>query len=309
MIYTLTLNPSIDYTVTVSEFCLGELNRSGNEKFFPGGKGINVSLVLKELGIASTTLGFVGGFTGEQIRSMLAAHNIDTDFLETAGGCSRVNVKMRETESGLETEMNGSGPVISREEKNRLFDRLLCLGEKDTLVLAGSIPRSLPDTIYEEICGLVRPHAVRVVVDASGDLLRRVLVQHPFLIKPNRQELEELFGVQIKDREDAICYAQKLRQEGAQQVLVSLAGDGAVLVGEGGAVYQMDAPDGKRVNSVGSGDSVIAGFLAGLELGKPVQDAFRLGVCAGSATAFSEGLACRGGILRLYEDLKQKEDA
>ena len=307
MIYTVTLNPSIDYVVTVPSFQNGELNRSQEEAFFPGGKGINVSVVLKNLGVESTALGFVAGFTGDKIEAMLREKEILTDFIKLPEGNSRVNVKMHSLADGVETEINGNGPQIPPEYVSRLKDELCKLKEGDTLILAGSIPSSVSESVYEEICNMLSGKGVRIVVDAEKRLAERVLKYKPFLIKPNHHELGEMFGVQLDTREEALIYARKLRTRGAGNIIVSMAGNGAVYVGEDGEEYEMDAPEGTVVNSVGSGDSMVAGFLAALntsanEQEKRMETAFRTAVCAGSACAFLQGLPERGDVEKLIKE-------
>lgn len=294
MIYTVTLNPSIDYVVTVLDFQNGGLNRTNREAFLAGGKGNNVSVVLNHLGVKSTTLGFVAGFTGDKIVSMLQEKGICTEFIRLPKGNSRVNIKMHSLSDNAETEINGSGPDISAEHLQELFGKLRGIKEGDTLILAGSIPPSVPDTIYEDICAMLSGKNIRLIVDAEKRLLDKVIKYKPFLLKPNHRELGEMFHTTIRTKADALFYAQKLCEMGAQQVIVSMAGDGAVFVGRTGEVYEMDAPKGRVINSVGSGDSMIAGFLAALEgAGADTKTAFEMSVCAGSACAFMQGLPNR----------------
>lgn len=296
MIYTVTFNPSLDYIVTVADFTPGSVNRTKDEKIFPGGKGINVSMVLKNLGFENTALGFLAGFTGEHVQQLLQEKGVSTDFIWVKEGMSRINVKLR---SGLETEINGQGPAITEADIACLYEKLDALQAGDILVLAGSIPNVMPSSIYMDIMKHLEGRAIKVVVDATKDLLKNVLPYHPFLIKPNNHELGELFGVSLSDKEDVICYAKKLQEQGARNVLVSMAGDGAVLAAEDGSVYQSKAPKGVVKNSVGAGDSMVAGFLAGyLEQGT-YADAFKMGVCTGSASAFSEELATKAEVQAL----------
>ncbi|MGN0342382.1 MAG: 1-phosphofructokinase [Roseburia sp.] len=295
MIYTVTFNPSLDYIVTVRNFSLGKVNRTQKELIYPGGKGINVSIVLTNLGVENRALGFVAGFTGEEIARMLQEKGVQTDFIHVKEGNSRINVKLR---SARETEINGQGPAIEASDIRTLYQKLDQLTSEDILVLAGSIPDVMPDSMYMDIMAHLQEKHVRVVVDATRDLLMNVLEYHPFLIKPNHHELGEIFDVKLTDKDQVITYAKKMQQRGAQNVLVSMAGDGAVLVTEDGAEYRMNAPEGQVVNSVGAGDSMVAGFLAGYTVTGDFGTAFRYGVCAGSASAFSEGLATREEVER-----------
>ncbi|MGN0700848.1 MAG: 1-phosphofructokinase [Oscillospiraceae bacterium] len=298
MVYTVTFNPAIDYVVGVGELKGGQINRAASEQVFFGGKGINVSLVLAELGIRSRALGFVAGFTGRAIEDGIRSEYIETDFVHLSGGFSRINVKIKSAE---ETELNGQGPEITESDVERLFEKLNALQSGDTLVLAGSIPASLPQDIYERILAAVSGRGIRTVVDATKGLLLNVLKYKPFLIKPNHIELGELFGVTLSQTDEIVSYAQKLRDMGAQNVLVSRAGDGAVLVDENGAVHSCGVYSGVVRNSVGAGDSMLAGFLAGCESGD-YDYALRLGTAAGGATAFSDGLATKAEIFRLQSE-------
>ena len=330
MIYTITLNPSLDYMVRVADLKIGAVNRADGEMLRAGGKGINVSIMLKNLGIESTALGFVGGFTGEEICRQLEKQGIRTDFTEIPGGVSRINVKLRvgrETEINgggpeistetpeaeingggpevseeiREMEINGGGPGISVEIRERLFEKLARMDSGDILVLAGSIPSSLPDTLYRDILNHVAKKDVKVAVDASGKSLLRAVEGHPFLIKPNQHELGEIFGAAVENRESGVRYARKLQKMGAENVLVSLAEQGAFLLTAAGDVFSCGAPDGRLVNSVGAGDSMVAGFLAGyLERGD-YPYALKMGVCAGSASAFCEEFAGREQVRAIME--------
>lgn len=299
MIYTLTLNPSLDYIVQSPNFKIGYLNRTVNETILPGGKGINVSIVLKELGVKSVALGFLAGFVGDDIKYMIDELDIVADFIAVPNGMSRLNVKIR---GAVETELNGQGPHIDSASMQELLDKLSHLTSDDVLVLAGNIPRRLNQSIYTEICELVSKNGVCVVVDATMGLLTDTLKYHPFLIKPNHQELGDIFDVEISDKSEAATYARKLQEYGARNVLVSMAGNGAVLVTESGEIFEMDAPKGDAVNSVGAGDSMVAGFLAGYYETKDYEYALKKGVCAGSASAFSIGLATAGDIDRLMKE-------
>ena len=301
MIYTVTFNPSLDYIVGTEGFQLGNTNRTVSELMLPGGKGINVSTVLKNLGIESTALGFTAGFTGEEIRRRVSGLGFRSEFIDVGNGFSRINVKMKEFDG---TEINGQGPVIGEDAVGRLMERLDSLEEGDTLVLAGSIPASMPDSIYSDILARLEGKGVVSIVDATKDLLLNVLKYRPFLIKPNHHELGEIFGVDLERREDVVPYAEKLQEQGAQNVLVSMGGKGAVLLDAEGSVHMLPVPKGTLVNAVGSGDSMVAGFLAGWTEKKDYEHAFRMGISAGSASAFSELLATKEEILGLYETLQ-----
>lgn len=296
MIYTVTFNPSLDYIVTVDHFTRGIVNRTKNEIIFPGGKGINVSIVLKNLGHDNTALGFLAGFTGTQIQTMLEEKGINADFIKVKDGISRINVKLRSDE---ESEINGQGPNILPGDIQKLYEKLDTLQKGDILILAGSIPDIMPGSIYKDIMEHLQDKHLDIVVDATKDLLVNVLSYHPFLIKPNNHELGEIFGVELKEKSDVILYAKKMQEKGARNVLVSMAGDGAVLVTETGEVFQAEAPKGKVVNSVGAGDSMVAGFIAGYMEEHNYADAFRWGVCTGSASAFSEELATKREVIFL----------
>lgn len=300
MIYTVTFNPAIDYVVHADDMQVGAVNRSRKEEVYFGGKGINVSVVLHELGLASKALGFVAGFTGEAIEQGLRADGIETDFIHLEKGFSRINVKIK---SGEETELNGQGPEIPEDKLRQLFDQLEQVQDGDTIILAGSIPASLPADVYEQILRHLSGKQVRAVVDATRDLLVNVLKYKPFLIKPNNFELGEIFGVPLKDDVDEIVrYAGKLQEMGARNVLVSMAGDGAVLLDENGGVHACGVCKGAVKNSVGAGDSMVAGFVAGCETGD-YDYALKLGTATGGATAFSEGLAKKELIAELLQQL------
>lgn len=301
MIYTVTFNPSLDYIVAVDNFEVGMTNRTSEEQLYAGGKGINVSIVLKNLEIDSTALGFVAGFTGEEIIRRVKNAGIKADFISIKNGISRINVKLKSIEG---TEINGLGPVIDRESISKLEKKLDTLTKGDTLVLAGSIPASLPNDTYEVIASKMLEKKVTVVVDATNNLLVNVLKHKPFLVKPNNYELGEIFGVKLKEKEDVIPYAKKLRQMGAKNVLVSMAAKGAVLVDEYGEVFTANSPKGTLVNGVGAGDSMVAGFLAGYIKFKNYEDAFRMGIAAGSASAFSEKLATKEEVEPIYKKVE-----
>ena len=302
MIYTVTFNPSLDYIISIDHFQAGKINRTADELILPGGKGINVSIILKNLGYDNTALGFLAGFTGKEIQRLLGEIGIRTDFIHAENGLSRINVKMR---SDQETEINGRGPLIREEELAKLFRQLDRLEAEDILVLSGSIPSSIPETIYMEIMNYLDGRGVRITVDAEKELLLKVLPYHPFLIKPNELELGSIFQTEIRSKEDALIHARKLREMGARNVLVSMAEKGAVLITETGEAYQAQAPKGTLRNSVGAGDSMVAGFLAGYLKNHDYREAFHLGVCAGSATAFCDGLA---GKLEIEVLMSKAED-
>lgn len=290
MIYTVTFNPSLDYIVRVDDFKLGQVNRTTEEIIYAGGKGINVSMVLKNLGFNSTALGFLAGFTGQEIRRLMEQQGVNADFIEVEKGISRINLKLRSQE---ESEINGQGPDIQEKDIQKLYQKLDRLQMDDVLVLAGSIPSVMPGSMYMDIMKYLEDKKLKIVVDATRDLLVNVLPYHPFVVKPNNHELGEIFGVELKSKQDVIVYARKLREMGARNVIVSMAGDGAVFVGEDDSIYESDAPKGTVVNSVGAGDSMVAGFLAGYLRTGDYREAFKLGVCTGSASAFSERLATR----------------
>lgn len=302
MIYTVTFNPSLDYIVSVNDFQLGLTNKTDSELILPGGKGINVSTILMNLGIDSTAFGFAAGFTGEEIIREVEAMGIRSDFIKIDSGISRINLKLKNIDG---TEINGSGPEISEEKIEELLRKLDILGEGDILVLAGSIPASMPADMYSTIMERLQHKNVTFIVDATKDLLINVLKYKPFLIKPNNHELGELFDVKLTTREEVIPYGKKLQKQGARNVLISMAGEGAVLVAEDGSVYEAPAPKGTLVNAVGAGDSMVAGFTAGWIEKKDYRHAFYMGVSAGSASAFSEYLATKEEIMDLYEKVSK----
>lgn len=298
MIYTLTFNPSLDYIVTVSDFTCGIVNRTTEEIIFPGGKGINVSMVLKNLGYESTALGYYAGFTGDKLKTLLEEKGIKTDFIPVKEGLTRINVKIRSTQ---ESEINAQGPAISKEDIQKLYEKLDNLADGDILVMAGSIPDVMPGTMYMDIMKHLQEKNLKIVVDATKNLLVNVLPFHPFLIKPNNHELGEIFGVKITEKADVIHYAKQLQEKGARNVLVSMAGEGAVLVAEDGTVYRSEAPKGTVINSVGAGDSMVAGFLAGYMESESYEKAFKMGVYTGSASAFSKELATKDEVEELWK--------
>lgn len=300
MIYTVTFNPSLDYIVSVENFRLGLTNRTSSELMLPGGKGVNVSTVLMNLGIENTALGFAAGFVGDEIVRQMEEMGVQNGFIRIEEGVSRINLKLKSIDG---TEINGQGPVISPTHVEQLMKQLDRLGEGDVLFLSGSIPASMPDDAYQKIMERLDGRGVQIIVDATKDLLLNVLEYHPFLIKPNNHELGEIFDVELKTREDVIPYAKKLQEKGAVNVLVSMAGEGAVLIDANGDVHMAPAPKGTLVNGVGAGDSMVAGFMAGWLEKKDYEHAFCMGVSAGSASAFSEHLATKAEIEAVYQQV------
>lgn len=305
MIYTMTFNPSIDYMVSVDHFKVGEVNRATKEYILPGGKGINVSVVLKNLGIDSTAFGFIAGFTGNEIKKRVEEDfDIHTDFINVQNGFSRINFKLK---SDQESEVNGNGPVINESHINELLNKLSLLNKGDILILSGSIPKSLSNDIYQIIMEHLKKKDIEIVVDATGELLMNVLKNKPFLIKPNNHELAEMFHVKLSHNHDIVKYAKKLQEMGAKNVLISMAGDGALFVCENQKVYFCEAPKGVVKNSVGAGDSMVAGFVAGYVERHDYIHAFKMGVATGSASAFSENLATKEEVMNLYCNIKEEE--
>ncbi|HIR88086.1 MAG TPA: 1-phosphofructokinase [Candidatus Fimimorpha faecalis] len=300
MIYTVTFNPAIDYVVRMDQFILDTVNRTTAEEIYYGGKGINVSTVLKELGQDSVALGFIAGFTGNEIAQGLKNQGIQTDFICLKEGLSRINVKIKAQQ---ETEINGQGPHIDAEALEALFQKLDLLEKGDVLILAGSIPSSMPEDSYEQIMKRMDGKGILTVVDATKNLLVNVLKYHPFLVKPNNHELGEIFQTVLKTSDEIVEAAKKLQQMGARNVLISMAGDGAILVAENGEIHQIGVPKGTVQNSVGAGDSMVAGFIAGYLEKKDYLYALRLGTASGSATAFSKGLAVKEEIERLLQEV------
>ncbi|WP_195984023.1 1-phosphofructokinase [Clostridium sp. D33t1_170424_F3] len=300
MIYTVTFNPSLDYIVRLPSLALGGVNRTEKEELYPGGKGINVSIMLRNLGVESTALGFIAGFTGTEISRLLDQNGCRTDFIRIADGFSRINVKIKAEQ---ESEINGQGPHISPADLSALYQKLDQLNENDLLVLAGSIPNTLPPDVYEKILERLQNRNIHAVVDATGDLLKNVLKYRPFLIKPNNHELGELFGKVLETDEELILHAKKLQEQGARNVLISMAGSGAILVDENGSICKSLPPSGKVANSVGAGDSMVAGFLAGYLQSGDYGTAFKTGLAAGSASAFQEWLASGNDVRTLLQTL------
>lgn len=298
MIYTVTLNPSIDYVVHLDSFVDGITNRTTGEEYYFGGKGINVSNVLAELDLDSTALGFVAGFTGEAIEQGVRNVRITTDFIHLREGISRINVKIK---AGEETEINGQGPRIDDAALAQLMERIDSITDGDTIIISGSVPNTMPDDIYERMLERLQGRDVRIVVDATKKLLVNALKYRPFLIKPNRQEISEIFGVEVKTEADTERYARELQKLGAQNVLVSLGGEGAMLIDADGVKHKEGTLPGKVVNTVGSGDSMVAGFVAGWELKQDYGYALKLGSACGNATAFLPGLATREKIDELLQ--------
>ncbi len=301
MIATVTLNPSLDYIANVKNFKIGALNRTTHELILPGGKGTNVSIVLKNLEIDTMAFGFCGGFSGHEFERLLTLNSVSSSFIYVKDGNTRINVKIH---GDCETELNGKGPKISVKELEELFTKLDKLNSDDILVLAGSIPSSLPNTIYSDIMDRLTKKNIKIVVDTTKTLLLNVLDKEPFLIKPNKVELGELFNVEIKSEKEVIKYAKKLRKLGAQNVLVSLGKDGAILVDKNDQIHISKAVGGKVVNSVGAGDSMVAGFLAGYLKNNNYKDAFKFSICAGGASAVSHFLATKEEIYNLLDEIK-----
>lgn len=300
MVYTVTFNPSLDYIVDVPNFKEGMTNRTSKELIYPGGKGINVSIVLRNLGIDSIALGFAAGFTGEEIKRLMAESGVKNDFITCDEGISRINLKIRNIDG---MEINGMGPEIKQSDIDKLYEKLDFLSDGDTLILAGSIPSSMPETMYMDILEHLSKKKLNIVVDATKDLLMNVLKYHPFLIKPNNHELGEIFGLELKTKEELISHAKKLQELGARNILVSMAGDGALLLAEDGSVYRSETPKGNLVNAVGAGDSMVAGFVAGYQKTGSYEDAFYMGLCTGSASAFSEKLATEAEVKELLTQI------
>lgn len=297
MVYTVTLNPALDYVMKLKALRTDDINRTDGEEIYYGGKGINVSVILTQLGIPNTALGFLGGFTGKKLEEMLKNDNVSCDFNYLKNGDTRINVKIK---ADKEIDLNACGPEITKEDMQSFLKKLDSIKSGDYLILAGSIPNTLPDDIYEQILERVGDRNINCVVDATGDLLKNVLKYKPFLIKPNHHELGDLFSVQIKSDDDIVKYSKKLQEMGAKNVLVSMAKDGAMLTDENGCVHKIGNAKGKLINSVGCGDSMVAGFTAGYIKTADYSYALRLGSACGNATAFSEKLATREEIERVF---------
>ena len=300
MIYTITFNPALDYISKVDNFEIGKINRTKEEKVLPGGKGLNVSTVLKNLGFQSTALGFIAGFTGKELKTEIEKYGIQTDFIEVKEGITRINVKIS---SDVETALNGNGPIITEEDIEKLLEQISKFNNEDIVILAGNIPKGIKNNIYEIICSKLEKNGVTFVVDSTKELLINVLKYKPFLIKPNKEELEETFKEKIETNEDIVKYAEKLQDMGARNVLISLGGDGAILITETKEVYYSKAPKGKVLNTVGSGDSMVAGFIAGYQKNRDYNEAFKMGIAAGSASAFSMNLATLPEVKSLLKEI------
>ena len=305
MIYTITFNPALDYIAQVEDFKIGEINRTKTETILPGGKGLNVSIVLKNLGIENTALGFISGFTGEELKRKMEAQGVKTDFVKVKEGITRINVKISSMNEKKveETALNGVGPLITETDIEVLMEKLQKMSTNDIVILAGSIPKNIDNTIYEKICKNLNEKGITFIVDSTQELLMNVLKYHPFLIKPNKDELEETLNCKISTKEDIIQSAKELKKLGAQNVLVSLGNDGALLLTKEDKTYYSKAPKGQVVNTVGSGDSMVAGFLAGYYQTKDYEVALKTGVATGSASAFSTRLATKEDVELLLSQL------
>ena len=296
MVYTVTLNPAVDYVVELDNLKMGDINRTSNEKIFFGGKGINVSIVLQRLGIETTAMGIIAGFTGKALENSLRFEGVHTDFLE-ADGFTRINVKIK---SSPETELNGSGPFVDEQLLMGLIERLKLLKNDDIVVLSGSLPASLKSNTYKRIIDELKDTGVKIVLDTSGPALKEAVSSSPYLIKPNLAEMSSLLNKKLTVESEVIEGAKRLQKFGARNILVSMGSMGAIFVGEDGTVMREEAKRGRVINTVGSGDSMVAGFIAGLPGG--LRSALRLGIAAGSATAFSEGLATKNEIMQIFSD-------
>lgn len=308
MIYTITFNPALDYTVQVEKFEIGKINRTKSENILAGGKGLNVSIILKRLGIENTALSFIAGFTGKELERKIQQYNIKTEFIETVKGYTRINVKISSLEKNSliqesETALNGNGPEITENDIEKLLQKIQNINSNDIVILSGNIPKCINENIYEIICKELDGKNVKFVVDASQKLLMNCLKYKPFFIKPNKEELEETFNTKIETKEEIIIYAQKLQEKGAQNVLISLGGEGAILLTEKKEVYYSNTPKGQVINTVGAGDSMVAGFVAGYLKKQDYKEALKLGIASGSATAFSAGLALKEKIDELLKQI------
>lgn len=303
MIYTLTINPALDYVIEIENLKLNNINRSEKEYIFPGGKGINVSIVLKELDIDSTALGFIGGFTGAEIENKVQKYGIKTDFVKVNEGISRINIKI-ETESE-ETAINGKGPYINSSYISLLYEKIKKIKNGDILVLSGSVAKGVTEDIYQKICYELQKNEVKIIVDARGVLLLKTLEYKPFLIKPNQEELEEIFNTKITNKEQVIQLAKQLQIKGAKNVLVSMGSEGAIFLSENGEIFKRKACAIKeKINTVGAGDSMIAGFIAGYKLFGKYQEALDMGMAAATATTSSMFLGKKEKIYNIYNDIK-----
>ena len=298
MIYTITFNPALDYISQVENFQKGKINRTTNEKILPGGKGLNVSIVLKNLEIDNTALGFIAGFTGDELKRRIEQYNVKTNFIKVEKGITRINVKISSNE---ETALNGCGPQISEVDLEKILKQIDEIQKEDIVILAGNIPKNINKNIYEKICLKLKEKETTFIVDATRELLIGILKYNPFLIKPNKEELEETFGVKIQGEQEIIQYAKKLQEMGARNVLISLGGEGAILITEENKIYKANAPKGKVISTVGSGDSMVAGFIAGYIKNKDYKEALKLGIAAGSASAFSTELATKEKVEKLLK--------
>lgn len=308
MIYTITFNPALDYTVQVEKFEIGKINRTKSENILAGGKGLNVSIILKRLGIENTALSFIAGFTGKELERKIRQYNIETEFIEMNRGYTRINVKISSLEKNSliqesETALNGNGPEITENDIEKLLQKIQNINSNDIVILSGNIPKCINENIYEIICKELDGKNVKFVVDASQKLLMNCLKYKPFFIKPNKEELAETFNTKIETKEEIIIYAKKLQEKGAQNVLISLGGDGAILLTEKNEVYYSNTPKGQVINTVGAGDSMVAGFVAGYLKKKDYKEALKLGIASGSATAFSAGLAMNEEINGLLKQI------
>ena len=301
MFYTVTLNPALDYILQVDDFGIGKINRTKTEKILPGGKGLNVSMVLKNLEIDTVAIGFIAGFTGDELRKQMEQKGVKTEFIKVQNGITRINVKIS---SNQETALNGIGPDIDEKDIEELLQKINEITSDDLVILSGNIPKSIPKNFYQIICDILEKNNVTFVVDATRELLIDVLKYKPFLIKPNKEELEETFKVKITTKDELVTYAKKLQDMGAQNVLISLGGDGAMLLNKEDKVYYSKAPKGKVINTVGAGDSMVAGFLAGYKKTKDYEQAFKMGIATGSASAFSMDLATAKEVEDLLKDIK-----
>ena len=305
MVYTITFNPALDYIAQVENFKIGEINRTKTETILPGGKGLNVSIVLKNLEIENTALGFVAGFTGKELIRKMESQGVQTDFVKVEKGITRINIKISSISENKveETALNGMGPQITKTDIDILFEKIQKMSTKDIVILSGSIPKNMDKDIYEKICKVLNEKGITFIVDSTQELLMNVLKYNPFLIKPNKEELEETLNCKISTKEDIVNAAKELKKMGAQNVLVSLGNDGALLLTKEDETYYSKAPKGQVVNTVGSGDSMVAGFLAGYYQTQDYEYALKVGVAAGSASAFSIRLATKEDVDLLLKQL------